>query len=812
MFLTEMPGKLTTTQTFGALLKQFRTRAALSQEVLAERAELSVEAISALERGVRRNPYRETVLLLTSALGLSPAEHELLAESARRPATPRAPAAIRSSLQPVNGPNGNVPVQLTSFVGQSNELTNIHAKLQAHRLVTLIGAGGVGKTRVALEVAATAAPGMPDGAWLVEFAALTDSTLVAGAIAATLKLRMAAGCDPLEDLLAALSGKALLLVLDNCEHVIETVRLVAARLLAQCPGIRLIATSRQPLRIAGEATSRIPSLAAADAVKLFYDRAQAVEPAFEFNDATASIVADICRRLDGIPLAVELAASRAASLSVSDLRDRLDQRFRLLTSGRPEALPRQQTLRALIDWSYDLLDECEQRFFRRVAVFADSFTLEAASAICGDDDGDELDVLDLIASLVDRSLIMAVVAGDVTRYRFLESMRLYAAEILNVDGERAWLEARHLAFFSETAAAAEDLFQQTGSDAAFSSLAPDLEDIRAALRCAVSAGKRESAALAHSASRLFQRLGYGGEGIAWLEAALRVVDPSDTRLQSRLWNSISYVHGNSGGARSLEASERAVALARSTGDCDLTAWSLTQCAVALMDQKRRDDAEAALAEAEHLFGVPPKPLQRARILAVRLHIVRLTGDMRSAIEMSKELASLYCRLGNESGELRTTLNYAECLHAGGETATAIAVAREALMRDVDDRETLGIIQLNLTAYLAAAGKAAESLASGARAIEFLETAGRGTGAVATAIGHLALAHALNGESARAATLLGYWDATTRALGLTAEFTERLTHERLTAALENSLQPAPRAALFAVGAALEPQAAIFEALR
>jgi predicted ATPase/DNA-binding XRE family transcriptional regulator len=817
-------------QPFGALLKRYRNRAGISQEALAEYARLSTETISALERGTRRSPYRDTIELLATALRLAPAERSLLESAAGR--SPR--KQVRPSLQPVSGPHGNLPLQLTSFVGRANEASAIDALMQKNRLVTLTGSGGVGKTRLALQVAAGFADRALEGAWFVELASLTEPALIPSTIAGALQCALPAGGDPLENLLTMLARKRIVLVLDNCEHLIAAVRAVAKAMLLGCPQVALLATSRQVLGIAGEAAFQVPPLSLPDpktaaecglsaactfdAMTLFADRARAADSGFELTDQNAPIVADVCRRLDGIPLAIELAATRIRILSPTDLRDRLDARFRLLTGGTRDALPRQQTLRALIDWSYDLLDEREQQLFRRVGIFRDGFTLEAATSICGDTDTDELDVLDLLASLADKSLIFAAVAGDVTRYRLLESTRMYALEMLEANGERDSLKARHRAFFSAAVIAADDSLAVRGDDKPFAELMPDLENVRTALRrSAGSNGGGSLAGFAVAAARLFNRLGLSAEAIGWLEASLESVDPYAVALRSRLWGTIAYLVGNAGvgGTRAFEAAQRSVELARSSDDKDLLAWALVQYAVSAVDTLRRADAEAALAEAGELLAADALPVQQARLLAARLRIAQSVsvGDRFAALEIGEQLRTLYSLMGNESGELIAMQNQAENLHALGETIRAIGLVREATSRALEKhRETHAFLQLNLTAYLAVAGDAPGARAAGAQAIELLLTAGPASWAVATAIGHLALAHAVSGDVERAARLLGYWNASWNELGVTREFTEETTHQRLLQILTEHLNADEQDALLDAGAALTPDEAIAEALR
>jgi len=327
----------------------------------------------------------------------------------------------------VLGAANNLPVPLTSFIGRERELAEAQRLLASARLLTLTGPGGTGKTRLALQAAADALDQFPDGAWLVELAPLADPALVAGAAATTWDLREQPGRTPLDALLDYLRARHLLLILDNCEHLIEACADLAADLLRACPRLTILASSREPLGVPGETTYRVPSLAVPDnecatpqrllqfdAARLFVERAQAAQPHFAPNRGNLAVIIQICRRLDGIPLAIELAAARVRLLSVEQIAARLDDRFRLLTGGSRTALPRQQTLRALIDWSYDLLPAPECAALRQLAVFAGGWTLEAAEAVLSSPD-----VLDLLAQLVNKSLVYVDEAGAEPRYRLL---------------------------------------------------------------------------------------------------------------------------------------------------------------------------------------------------------------------------------------------------------------------------------------------------------------------------------------------------------------------------------------------------------
>jgi predicted ATPase/class 3 adenylate cyclase len=369
----------------------------------------------------------------------------------------------------------NLPAQLASFVGRARELADVRALAGSSRLVTLTGPGGAGKTRLALQVAAELLDGSGDGVWLVELAALADREAVPVAICGALGIPGSAGRPVLDGLLDALAFQDVLLVLDNCEHLIDACAKTADAILRRCPGVTLIATSREPLGIGGETIYRVPSLslpelpepgslspASGDAVALFVARAAEQGVDLAIDEETGPLLVSICRRLDGLPLAIELAAARLRSLSLSGLRDRLDQRFRLLTGGSRAALARQQTLRATVDWSYSLLNEAERSLLRRLSVFADGFDMNAAEAVGGEEGIDVFDVSDLLGSLVDKSLVLAEPAGPAggaggaLRYRLLETIRQFAAERLVETGEQNAIAAAaaHCEYFLRLAEAA----------------------------------------------------------------------------------------------------------------------------------------------------------------------------------------------------------------------------------------------------------------------------------------------------------------------------------------------------------------------
>ena len=432
---------------FAALLRQLRIGAGLTQEELAEAAGVSPRAVSDLERGIHRTAHKDTALLLAGALGVDGQARELFVAAARG----RAPApGVLASVQPqaraaswaaAGGVHG-FPVALTSFIGREAATCQVAGLLEEHRLVTVTGPGGSGKTRLAGEVARQVAARFADGAWLAELAPVADPAHVAAVVAATLGVREQPGAPAAEALARALARQQVLLVLDNCEHVIGAAAALCAGLLAACDDVRILATSREPLRIAGEARCRLGPLALPDpdsladvagceAVALFADRARSADAYFALTREVTPAVAGLVTRLDGMPLAIELAAAQAEALGVSGLVERLDERFALLAGADRLAPDRQRSLAAAVDWSYRLLDETQRRVFRAVSVFPAGFTLEGAEAVAGQG------AASAVAHLVDCSLLSPPQAGPDGRLRYsmLETLRGYGIARLAEAGE-----------------------------------------------------------------------------------------------------------------------------------------------------------------------------------------------------------------------------------------------------------------------------------------------------------------------------------------------------------------------------------------
>src|SRR3954447_6426018 len=431
--------------------------------------------------------------------------------------------------------SGNLPADLTTFVGRGQEIARVRGQLPNCRLVTLTGVGGVGKTRLAVRVAGELTRAFPDGVWFVEFAALHDAELVPAAIAAALGVQIHADRSAVDGLTQYLAHREALLILDNCEHLIDGCASVAAEVLRSCPGIRIIATSREPLGISGEHIFGVPPLdvpasgaagsvqAAIEyaSVRLLVERAAAVQPGFSLTAENWSEIAEICRRLDGIPLALELAARRLRALSPAQLRERLDDRYGLLTGGSRTALPRQQTLRALIDWSYDLCTPTEQLLWARLSVFEDGFDLAAAESVCSGPEIPEQEMLYVLASLVDKSIVTTAEDDQALRYYLSETLREYGRSLLG-DGDRGPLARRHRDWYAELVASAEAGWFSAEQVRQFTGLRREHGNLRAALKFSLSDSTDAGAGLAMAAGLRFYWLMSGSvaEGVHWLDRLL----------------------------------------------------------------------------------------------------------------------------------------------------------------------------------------------------------------------------------------------------------------------------------------------------
>ncbi len=831
---------------FGALLRLYRLDVGMTQQDLAERADLSVEAISTLERGARTRPHRDTVALIARALALSPerAAHLERAVGVALPSRQRERAEpVNASLlrivhsDPQSTSRHNMPEQLTSFVGRRHEVGEIVELVRQHRLVTIVGSGGIGKTRVAAQVGRDVLDGCTDGVWLVDLAPLTDHTLVASAVLTALQ-RPATTGSSLDAVVAYLKERELLLILDNCEHVLARTRDVAAAIVQACPHVRILSTSRAALLVAGERTYQLPSLAVPppaldstrdaspyDAVALFVDRARAVDAGFRLTDENASDVAEICRRLDGIPLALELAAARVRMLAPRQIAQRLDQRFRLLTGGDPRALPRHQTMTALIDWSYDLLSPREQLFFESLAVFAGGCTLEAATAVCAIEAEDEVDAIDLIASLVTKSLLLAELVGDERRYRLLESSRQYATDKLIARGLHDQTARRHAVVYLELAQRLE-LVSDTMADRVWAAQANvELENWRAVLEWALVARGDILLGQRLAASRKVMGRSFSPvEGRRWVRAALESIgDHTPPDLVARL------EHAEAEGAQqfgdrkvSLAAAERALLRYRDLGDVLGSAQAATLAGAALVLLGQTTDAEPLLREA----------LEKARTLGDR----RLTANVLQTVGWSRcavgdfadarvhltEALGLANELGTELFAASIAGSLAENEFDAGDAELALRLSRDVLatLRALNTPSCVPGIATTLTnmaTYLVAMQRFDEARAHANEALEIARGLRLGPLSWLT-LRVLALVAVLEPEVGRkhthaenlsTARLFGFLDARLSAVtpekyGLQDEYRRALTK------LRDLLGVADVARLMATGASMPEEEAVRQA--
>jgi predicted ATPase len=479
--------------------------------------------------------------------------------------------------------NHNLPAQLTTFIGREGEVAEALGLLSSTRILTFIGPGGTGKTRLSLRVAAEQIPEFEDGVWLVELAQLSDGTYVLSTIASTFHLREVQGVPLLDTVTDYLRGKQSLIVLDNCEHLIETCARLSEHFVLACPKLKIIASSREALGISGETVYRVPSLSLPrdiedvqdardlmqyEAPRLFAERATKANPQFALTEDNAPYVTQVCRRLDGIPLAIELAAARVKMFTPQQIAERLDDRFRLLTGGSRTALPRQQTLRALIDWSYLTLNETEQEVLRSLAVFSGGWTFEAAEAVAG-----EIEAMDGLSGLVNKSLVNVEEEEGESRYRYLETIRQYAMEKLLESGDAVNVRNRHLGHFIDFAQRAEEQFGTPQRLLWVNRLEVEHDNIRSALGWALESNPASALQMVCSLAGFWLSRSYMAEGCNWCQAAisraeaLSDADPNLDFMRARAYAALARLSINRGDHRAGQnAARRAVALARQFED------------------------------------------------------------------------------------------------------------------------------------------------------------------------------------------------------------------------------------------------------
>lgn len=704
----------------------------------------------------------------------------------------------------------NLPAQIAPLVGRRAETAAIVELLERSRLVTLTGAGGIGKTRIALHVAAELLEA--GGSWLVELDAIADPISVDGAIASVFGIRDAGATGSVLDAtVATLKNKRLLLVLDNCEHVVHAAAKAVGRLLAGCPELRVLATGREPLGIAGEHVFRLPTLCVPPdrpdltaselmeypAAEFFVNRARAAHHAFAVDDANASAVAGVVRRLDGIPLAIELAAARVNVLTIDRLSDRLDERFKLLTGGSRTALPRHQTLHALIAWSYDLLSENERRVLRRLSVFAGGFTLDLATAACANAEIEDFGVLDVLARLVDKSLVHVEPVGYDVRYRILESTRAFAREKL-VERDEESEAARGHAHACLALAERLDAAWDSLPEAEWTALAQDeLDNFRTALRWLlvtkgdVAAGRRLASAL-----RFVWYKFAPAEGGSWIAAALAGNEGSERTTLGRLHLAsaqLEMLHARY--REALSSASNALVLLEGSGEERTIAEAQLYAGTARGFLGSMEQAETLLRTALASFRSMQLPHRVGPALQALAMCRVMGGDVGGARPLYSEALLAYRAAGADAAAAHMALNLAELEFQAGDPVRALELAQEALASDRARRVVNSVVYdlCNVAAYLLVLERPEEAATHALEALAQAREARLDMG-VSIAIQRLAAVAVLDAKQAAdpakahqsAARLLGFVDRRLHDLGHVREYTEEQEYERAMNALRAAL--------------------------
>jgi predicted ATPase/transcriptional regulator with XRE-family HTH domain len=801
---------------FGALLRRHRLAAGLTQEALAERAGMSVQAVSALERGVRRTPYPSTLDLLTEALRLAPAEREELAEVARRRGHPRGEG-------PADQPGHSLPVPPTVMVGRDLDLARACDLLsrQGVRLLALTGTAGVGKTRLGLAVAADIAPLFPDGVGFVPLASLADPGLVGPAMCQALGVREAERLSPLEALAAAIGDRRVLVLVDNFEHVMPAAPLLSD-LLAMCPHLRLLVTSRIRLRLRGEyrlqvrplpmpppGESSAPALARNASVALFVQRAQATAAEFDLTSGNARAVAEICRRLDGLPLALEMAAPWLRLMPPQALLDRLADRLEMLVGGAPDLPDHQRTMRATLQWSYGLLSASEQALFRRLSVFAGGAPLPAVEVVCQAAGPLPGRMLDIAAGLLDKNLAESGPAD--LRLGQLETMREYGRELLEASGEADATARAHAAFALELLKEAETELRGPDQAGWLARLEAEHDNLRAALRWALDAGEREIALeLGWRLARLWESRGHWQEGRAWFDELLSRTGGVVSEARARALAAAGLLCGRHGDFAGAAAHHQAsLEVSRALGDQRNIAAALNNLGNTALSRGDLRHAARLYQEGYELrrtLGDPHDLAMSVNNLAIAA--IEL-GDLPRAAGLLDEATALAREHRDTAGLVTTLINVGIVARRQGEYDRASGALRESLFlaRDLGNERASAMALANLGHVERARGREESARRDYAEGLAAFTRLGDPRG-VAMCLEGLAATAAMRGDAGLAARLYGAVAAHCDRLGLVLA----PIHDPVRAEVRQALGRAAFDSAWSAGGRLSVGAATREALR
>jgi len=697
---------------------------------------------------------------------------------------------LRGDFPPIKSlsthPN-NLPQQLTSFVGREREISEIEALLVTNRLLTLTGAGGSGKTRLGLQVAAESLVQFPDGAWFVELAQIADAGLVPKTVATVLGVAEVAGKPITQTLIEHLKDKRLLVQLDNCEHLLDACADLAETLARQCPHLRILASSLEALGVAGEQTYRVPSLSlpdrnhrqtaetlsACESARLFINRALLVRTGFHVTDQNAPALASICCHLDGIPLAIELAAARVRTLSVEEIEGKLDQRFRLLTEGSRTALPRHQTLRALIDWSYELLNAPEQRLLQRLSVFAGGWTLDAAEQISADEVELGNDVLSLLTSLSNKNLIVSDQTDGRSRYRLLETVRQYArAKLLESSGDKQVRE-RHRDYYVALAEDAE--LKLTGAEQVqwLQRLEEEHDNFRSALEWSlVEAGSGGGLRLCGALQRFWGTRGHLSEGRDWCARVLGKAEAAGgTRERAKALHTagyLAYFQGNYPASRTLI--EESLVIRRQLGDRTGVAASLNTLGNVAIEQ---GDYDAARTRHEESLAIARELGDQGGIANSLLNlgvVADKQNDYPAARVLYDGCLAIRRRLGDQRGIAISLNNLGNVAFAQGDYPSSRKLHEEglAIRRELRDRRGVALSLGNLADLAFAQGAFADARALGAESLVIARELGD-MRQIAYLLDGLAAVDSVLGRLFRAARVWGAAERLREDIGLLSGF-------------------------------------------
>ena len=723
-----------------------------------------------------------------------------------------------------------MPAETAPLIGREAELAELQHILSRNRLVTVTGPGGIGKTRLAVALGNAVADKFPGGARLIDLSPLADASLVEAAAAAALGIRLTGEATPIERFCAALGREPALLIFDNCEHLLGGVAALVAELLRRCEAVSVLATSQEPLRIAAETTYRlepltVPQSPATDvraleqfgAVALFVSRVEAVDRRFALRPENGAAVAEICQRLDGIPLALEMAAARVPALGIEGVRLRLGERLRMLTTGARNAATRHRTLRDTVAWSYELLDAQDQAVFRRLGVFAGGFSAAAvqatttAAAVHANNDADEWTTLDALSRLIDKSLVV-VDPGEPPRYRLLETLRLFAVEQLAAHGEQAALLRRHAEYFEGFFASAYDEWEDTGDAVWLARNGVEVDNLRAALDWALQdpGAANLAISLAGSAGRLWDRVAPLAEGRRALERAEALLTPdTPPAIAARLHRQIGILWLASDRPRALAALLRAEALYRRLDDQANLGAVLTLVGPVHSFLGASAEARRTLHEARTILEVSGRRKSLFNVMNNLGALAWVDGDMTAARELFTQALQIARRWSERDGEVMALMNLAEIEFNLGQFDAAVERTGTAVayLRGTGQQADLGWALVNLATYLLILGRLPEAAQAAREALALVRPVGGFI--LRVCLQQWALLAAGAGQLADAARLAGFVDAGYERAGETREPIERRVRDQLQAELQAGLTASGLAGYIAEGEAWsEAQAAAF----